>query len=240
MIHGTSWIKFFTFLISLFSFNLLIASNQDLLILLHGLGRHASSMRFYEQELNDLFEVHNIEYPSRQLSLEDSTSLVSDKIKNLLDEKKYGQVHFIAHSMGGLIALKIWEQIPRDQQGIIITLGTPYNGSPVLNFFSKYSQFQKFYGPIVNDLQSMNQYTLIKTTARPICFYGVNCPVFLNMFGLFYDKKERHDCLVSEKSACYFNSLKNIELSANHESMLRNEEVIKLVKNTLLEAVNGP
>lgn len=235
--HYSSLIKIFIFFILLFKCEFLIASNQDILILLHGLARHHSSMRFYEKEMQDSFDVYNLDYASRQLSLDECISVIKNEVHSILKNHSDHKVHFIAHSMGGLIAIAVWDSLPKDQQGIIITLGTPYQGSPALNFISEFSQFQKFYGPVLSDLKNINQEKLILTGAKPICFYGVDCPFFLNFFGWLYPKNERHDCLVSERSACFKNSLKNIELIENHESMLKNEEVVKKVKNTLAEAI---
>lgn len=48
-----------------------------------------------------------------------------------------GQVHFIGHSLGGLLVLQALEQFPGERLGRVLLLGTPYLGSHVARFFDR-------------------------------------------------------------------------------------------------------
>ena len=66
-------------------------------------------------------------YPSVHRSLADNTNL----LHQFLDEIDDTEIHFVAHSLGGLLVRNLINTYPHDVQGRVVTLGTPHQGSQV-------------------------------------------------------------------------------------------------------------
>ena len=80
----------------------LITNNQEVVILLHGLGRKASSMSkmaLYIQRQG--YTVVNIQYPSRKYPIEQLVNAYLEPVINRYKEEK--TLHFVTHSMGGIL-----------------------------------------------------------------------------------------------------------------------------------------
>ena len=91
-----------TLLISmLFGFSMPLVAN-DTVVLLHGLTRSSKSMGKIETDLNEEgYKVLNIPYPSTKFSIATLSKMVSEKV--VAETSNSEQVHFVTHSMGGII-----------------------------------------------------------------------------------------------------------------------------------------
>ncbi|MHC4410431.1 MAG: esterase/lipase family protein [Planctomycetota bacterium] len=101
-------------------------------VLLHGLGRTAFSMVVLEQRLQSVgYRVHNIEYASIS---GDFDSAVDDVLKQMEAAVRGGtRVHFVGHSLGGLVIRALLEKRRPMLMGRVVMLGTPNGGSPVID-----------------------------------------------------------------------------------------------------------
>src|SRR3954467_9110462 len=76
----------------------------DGVVLLHGIARRSASLRSLERAVGRAgFETLNLDYPSRRLSLVDLAESLHAATAAFAAERK-GRVHFLTHSMGGLVA----------------------------------------------------------------------------------------------------------------------------------------
>ena len=82
------------------------ASNNEQVILLHGIARSASHMDDLEEYLKEKgYTVFNLDYPSTEHDLETLTTLVAGDIRERISPSM--PVHFVGYSMGGIVTRAI-------------------------------------------------------------------------------------------------------------------------------------
>ncbi|NBW56261.1 hypothetical protein EBR43_00465 [bacterium] len=226
--------RYFGHLFSIFflCFNTLYA--KEVVILIHGLGRHASSMKHIKNKLvNEDLDIYSLEYESRLQNFNENVREIQKKIQSLpLSKDK--KISFIGHSLGGLIAMKILSELPSERRGLCITLGSPFYGSPVLEFLKTIPSVNNFYGPIFNELAYFDADSAFESDVHPVCLVGKECPIYLNVFGwLFMNKERYHDCLVGVNSASYKKAQSITLVKTHHNGLLFDEKSLAFIQDQL-------
>ena len=123
------------------------SSSKDYVILLHGLGRTSWSMRPLEKHLKKRgFRTINIGYPSRKLPIEELAKYIEAEIKQKCTDKE-ADIHFVTHSMGGIIIRYYLENNQLEHLGRVVMLSPPNKGSEIADTLRKYSFFSMITGP---------------------------------------------------------------------------------------------
>ena len=116
-------------------------------VLLHGIARTSRSLGKLERALQETgFATLNLTYPSRRKSLD----LLADHIHPAVAdfaERNQGPIHFVGHSMGGLLARVYVAKYRPRRLGRVVMLGTPNRGSEVADLLQRLSLYRSFYGP---------------------------------------------------------------------------------------------
>ena len=86
----------------------------------------------------------NILYPSRQYSLEGLSEFVYQKIQKHEKTHKVIKLHFVTHSMGGLIARYYIHKYKPENLGKVVMLSPPNKGSEIADFLME----NKFLSPL--------------------------------------------------------------------------------------------
>jgi pimeloyl-ACP methyl ester carboxylesterase len=126
---------------------------QDGVVLLHGLCRTKSSMRTMELALQNAgFCVVNVDYPSRTAGIE---KLSDDAIGMALESpllKDCPKIHFVTHSLGGILVRSYFKRHPSARLGRVVMLGPPNQGSEVVDRLGSWRLFRKLNGPAGGEL----------------------------------------------------------------------------------------
>ena len=115
-------------------------------MLIHGLGRGTHAMQFLERQLQKAgFETHNIGYPSRELPPQEIVQLLKRKVLACCSGKS--RVHFVGHSLGGLLVRALLADMREINLGRVVILGSPSQGSELVDQLVHNRLFRVLAGP---------------------------------------------------------------------------------------------
>ncbi|MEM1224014.1 MAG: alpha/beta fold hydrolase [Verrucomicrobiota bacterium] len=140
-------------IIKLLPFLLMTASLQakESVVLLHGLSRTSASMKKIEKALTqEGYTVHNMNYPSHSDTIEGLAAEIRSRVLDLTSSDI--KVHFVAHSMGGIIVRQIQKVAPIENIGRVVMLGPPNHGSEVVDKLDEIWLLNKFKVPARSQL----------------------------------------------------------------------------------------
>ena len=156
-VNRTCLIAFiFTALLLLFSTSTPASPpNKECVIVLHGLGRTEASMRKIEKALiENNYLVWNEEYPSREENIETlAANHVSQGIRQC-GERNATAIHFVTHSMGGILVRQYLQSNKIPGLGKIVMLAPPNHGSEVVDHMQDASFYQELMGPAGQELST--------------------------------------------------------------------------------------
>jgi pimeloyl-ACP methyl ester carboxylesterase len=136
-------------------------------ILLHGIARTSASLNKLERSLRTSgFATLNINYASRSKPIADLADEIHPTITGFA--KREAPLHFVAHSMGGLVARAYVAKYRPARLAGIVMLGTPNGGSEVADLLSGSRLYRAFYGPAGLELT-----TTIRSDDLPAVDYPV-------------------------------------------------------------------
>ncbi len=126
----------------------LAETKRECVIVLHGLGRTKNSMNRIENSLaKDGYMVWNESYPSRSESIEKLALEHIEKGLEFCIKAKAESIHFVTHSLGGIMVRSYLQEHKIDKLGKIVMLSPPNNGSEVADFLKDVYVYKLAMGP---------------------------------------------------------------------------------------------
>lgn len=130
-----------------------IAHAQETVVLLHGLARTSKSMAKMETTLQaEGYQTLNIDYRSRHHRVEVLADQVREQI--IAETNETTKIHFVTHSMGGILVRQIQKSAPIENIGRVVMLSPPNQGSEVIDKIGGQAAVQKVNGPAGNQLST--------------------------------------------------------------------------------------
>jgi hypothetical protein len=123
-------------------------TKRECVILLHGMGRTRNSMKRIEKSLvKDSYAVWNESYPSTSENIEKLSMEHIEKGLAFCNEIKAETIHFVTHSLGGIMVRYYLQDHKIDNLGKIVMLSPPNNGSEVADFLKDIYVYKLVMGP---------------------------------------------------------------------------------------------
>lgn len=123
-------------------------TRSDCVIVLHGLGRTAWSMSKVERTLTEAgYNVWNKTYPSRAKNIQNLANEHISQGLNACRDQSARQIHFVSHSMGGILVRQYLQNMEIGELGKIVMLSPPNQGSELSDFLREYRLFDFIMGP---------------------------------------------------------------------------------------------
>ena len=122
-------------------------NDAETVIVVHGLGRTSASMAILVSRLENAgFRVVNFGYPSRSEPIEALVERLDSEVGQCCNSEAE-TVHFVTHSMGGVLVRSYLSQRPEAHQGRVVMLSPPSQGSEIIDAFSDSDLLQSILGP---------------------------------------------------------------------------------------------
>lgn len=204
-------------------------------ILLHGLGSHSLTMSLMRTYIIR-YSNYNVICPTYQSLFFSSIEMIGANVIEQINRcvKSGDTIHFIGHSLGGIIAKFICHSILLAKGikiGHIVTLGTPHNGTILATRVLNKFPVLEYLSPIVAELTKNS--SVINSIKTPNTKVGVivglgkshifNPIIYLG--SLFLKDIKSHDGVVELESNLLKDTTGLICLDVNHVEMLWNTEL---------------
>ena len=129
-------------------------ADADAVILLHGLWRSVWAMEPMAKYLHAQgFHTINVPYPSFRKPMDEITQIVQKAIQLHGGDRK---VHFVTHSLGGIVTRQLLEKIPVRQTGRVVMLAPPNQGSEIIDWLEYCKPLRATLGPAGKALATGN------------------------------------------------------------------------------------
>ena len=127
--------------------------SQECVVLLHGLVRSKGSMSKIEEKLlSEGYKVVNHDYPSRDFTIEELASNEIPKTLEKCDQFGVEKIHFVTHSMGGILVRYYLENYEITNLGRVVMLSPPNQGSEIVDELADVPGYDTLNGPAGREL----------------------------------------------------------------------------------------
>jgi len=191
---------------------------KEAVILVHGIWLNGAEMWRLRQRLQQAgYDCHQFKYPCLKQTPEENADSLHDFV-NGIDAKV---IHFVCHSLGGLVLLHLFDRHIIKQPGRIVLLGVPVNGSEVArrlysSRFTRWSLGKSVHRGLLGDRPVWMKW-------RDMGIIAGTLPLGMGL--VVGGPRFPHDGTVSVEETCLGGATDAITHPASHLGLLYSEEV---------------
>jgi triacylglycerol esterase/lipase EstA (alpha/beta hydrolase family) len=177
----------------------------------------------------------NLDYPSRRKALEPLADDLHEAISRFADGSK-GSIHFVGHSMGGLLARVYIAKYRPERLGRVVMLGTPNGGSEIADRLKNFFAYRTYFGPAGQQLVTQRNAATDAILPRidyPVGVIAGNRSVYPIASALLLPRP--NDGRVSVENTGLDGMTDHIVIGASHPWMVRNRLAIEQTIAFLLD-----
>lgn len=216
-----------------------MTQKKECVVMLHGLSRTKYSLGRLAADLRHDYDVVNETYPSRSYTIEALAKLaVGGALEKCLngDGQAYEKIHFVTHSMGGILLRQYLSQHDLENIGNVVMLGPPNKGSELVDFFQSSPflalAFNTFNGPAGGQLGTGQQSWLNQLGAVN---FALGVIAGTRNYNLFYRRilNNESDGKVTVESSKVDGMADHLVLPVDHTFMMLDRRVVAQVRQFL-------
>jgi len=201
-------------------------ATRDGVVLLHGISRTARSFRKMQRAVEAAgFTTLNLDYASRRKPLDALAEDIRPAIEGFAGHID-GSLHFVCHSMGGLLARVYLARYRPQRLGRVVMLGTPNGGSEIADRLKNFVPYRAFFGPAGQQLGTLRDADL--SALLPPVDYAVGVVAgsrsIYPMAGTLLPKP--HDGRVSVENTRLDGMADHVVVATTHPWLVRNGDAI--------------
>jgi pimeloyl-ACP methyl ester carboxylesterase len=117
-------------------------------VFVHGLFLNGAEFTLLRRRLERDFGIpgHRFSYPTVHGTVDGAVQ----RLRRFVEKIDADQIHFIGHSLGGLVLCRYFERFPCDRPGRVVMLGSPLAGSRSARAVARNAITRRIVGPLVN------------------------------------------------------------------------------------------
>jgi len=165
----------------------------------------------------------NLGYASRSKALQTLAEDIHPAIERFAESIE-GSVHFVCHSMGGLLARVYLARYRPKRLGRVVMLGTPNGGSEIADRLKNFGAYRAFFGPAGQQLGTQRDADIDALLPRidyPVGVIAGNRSVY-PITSVMLPKP--HDGRVSVENTRLDGMADHVVIGASHPWLVRNDE----------------
>lgn len=210
----------------LVGFHVAAIAESECVVLLHGWAQVTNSMGRLDSTLSRAgYNVVNVKYASRRYEIE---ILAKDAIGRGVSECRSvstGTIHFVTHSLGGILLRVYLEHEELEDLGRVVMLGPPNQGSELVESLLHVPGFKTIGGPASVELGTSDDNILSNLSPVDFDLGIIAGTTSINPLGFLF-MPGPNDSIVSVENTKVEGMKAHLVLPVTHQLMMRNNEVI--------------
>ena len=203
-------------------------NKKEVIILVHGLWMKGPELLYLRYKLwRQGYKVFQFHYASIFKSPEENAT----KLYQFVYRIDASVVHFVAHSLGGIVVSHLFQNYDVKQNGKVVMIGTPLNGSAAANYLSKKKYLKYLLGKsIIKGLLGDGPKWSYK---RKICIVAGTKGIGAGQIYASTVMSKPNDGTVNLHETQLEKADESHEIPHSHFLLLASNEVIKIIVNFL-------